>query len=120
MKINETAGRKAERSAATYLEAQGHEILHKNWRTKWCEIDIISRTGKRKQQVIHFTEVKYRKSSLSDSMLAVTSAKVSQLEFAAQLWIQEHATTSASYQIDVVAVSGEELFSFRYIENITG
>ncbi|MCL2869657.1 ribonuclease HII, partial [Candidatus Saccharibacteria bacterium] len=35
-------GDKAENQAAVYLEHLGHMIIERNWKTKFCEIDIIS------------------------------------------------------------------------------
>lgn len=37
--------------------ADGHEIIERNWRTRYCETDIVSM----KDDVLWFTEVKYRK-----------------------------------------------------------
>lgn len=45
-----------ERVVVDYLEASGHEIVARNYKTKLFEVDIISR----KDRVLYFTEVKYR------------------------------------------------------------
>lgn len=50
-------GDKGEQAAADWLTARGHEIVARNWRTRYCEIDIVSVKG----EVLYFTEVKYRK-----------------------------------------------------------
>jgi UPF0102 protein LBJ_1427 len=42
---------------ADWLTPVGHEIIERNWRTLYCEIDIVSM----KDDVLWFTEIKYRK-----------------------------------------------------------
>lgn len=49
-------GDRGEQIVVDYLEASGHEIVARNYKTKLFEVDIISR----KAQVLYFTEVKYR------------------------------------------------------------
>jgi len=76
-------GDAAEERVAFFLKAQGHEVLERNWRTKFCEIDIISRKG----GTIYFTEVKYRKTPTHGSGLAaITAKKQRQMLFAAELF----------------------------------
>ena len=48
-----------EQVVVDYLEASGHEIVARNYKTKLFEVDIISRRGR----VLYFTEVKYRGSN---------------------------------------------------------
>lgn len=50
-------GDKGEPVAADWLTPVGHEIIERNWRTRYCEVDIVSM----KDDVLWFTEVKYRK-----------------------------------------------------------
>ena len=49
-------GDRGEQVVVDYLEASGHEIVERNYKTKLFEMDIISR----KAQMLYFTEVKYR------------------------------------------------------------
>lgn len=49
-------GDQGEQVVVDYLEASGHEIVARNYKTKLFEVDIISR----KDRAIYFTEVKYR------------------------------------------------------------
>lgn len=49
-------GDRGEQVVVDYLEASGHEIIARNYKTKLFEVDIISR----KEPVLYFTEVKYR------------------------------------------------------------
>lgn len=53
-------GKKGEELAAVYFTEKGYEILHKNWRHKHWEIDIIATKNNR----LHIIEVKTRTSTL--------------------------------------------------------
>ena len=77
-------GDNGEDAVASWLERNGHEIIVRNWRTKWCEIDIVSQ----KDGTIYFTEVKYRKNAdYGDGFAAITSKKQQQMRFAAELFV---------------------------------
>ena len=77
-------GDKGEQAAADWLAADGHEIVARNWRTRYCEIDIVSVKG----EVLYFTEVKYRKNDdFGDGLAAITAKKQRQMRFAAELFL---------------------------------
>lgn len=74
-------GRMAEQAAADYLRRHGFEVLAQNWRTRWCEIDIVARRG----QTVCFVEVKYRgRTDWGSGLDYVTRRKVQQMYFAAE------------------------------------
>lgn len=82
-----TTGRQAEQAAAEYLVRQGYTVLEHNWRTRYCEIDIVAQKGK----AVYFVEVKYRGSDGQGTGLDyITPKKLSQMRFAAELWLQSH------------------------------
>ena len=77
-------GDKGEQAAADWLTARGHEIVARNWRTRYCEIDIVSVKG----EMLYFTEVKYRKNDdFGDGLEAITAKKQRQMRFAAELFL---------------------------------
>lgn len=79
-------GRGAEKLVADYLKSKKHKIIDMNWRTRWCEIDIVSK----RDDAVYFTEVKYRSSSHWGSGFDyITSKKLKQMRFAAEFWITE-------------------------------
>ena len=97
-----STGRAAEDAAAKYLLSQGYEILEQNWRTRWCEIDIVAKSG----EVVTFFEVKYRKSEQWGSGLEyITSKKLSQMRFAADFWVSSH-NWSGDYRLGAIEVTG--------------
>ena len=76
-------GDSSETVAANYLTRHGHAIRERNWRTKWCEVDIISE----KAGTLYFTEVKHRKNdNAGDGFAAITPKKLQQMKFAAELY----------------------------------
>ena len=81
-------GSEAEAMVVTHLkENLGHIIINQNWRTKYCEIDIISEY----KNVRYFTEVKARSSiKQGGGIAAITSAKRKQMLFAAELYNKSH------------------------------
>jgi uncharacterized protein (TIGR00252 family) len=77
-------GRNAESLVAEKLKNQGHKIIELNWRTRWCEIDIVSKY----KDIIYFTEVKFRSSDIwGDGLSYITKTKLKQINFAADFWI---------------------------------
>lgn len=84
---NYQTGHDAEKEAAVYLVSEGFKIKELNWKTKYCEIDIVAE----KDKTIHFIEVKYRaKAHQGDGFAYITPQKLRQMEFAAKMWLQQH------------------------------
>ena len=101
---NYATGHLAEEYAAKYLEDLGFTILALNWKTRYCEIDIIARKAK----TIYFVEVKYRKQASQGSGLDyVTSKKQRQMRFAAEVWVNNHDWTD-EYVLSAIELSGND------------
>ena len=110
-----SVGRAAEDAVAQYLKQQGFKILVQNWKTRWCEIDVVVK----KNNSVHFVEVKFRKNAKYGSGLEyITAAKAKQLQKAALFWVSDNNWTG-DYQIDGAGVDGET-DTVEYIENIIG
>ena len=106
-------GDDAESVAANYLKKHGHRIIERNWKTKYCEIDIISI----KQNAIYFTEVKYRKkSNQGDGLDAITKKKLNQMKFAVKLYVQTKQLYEVDQRLAVISVSGNNYQIDNYIE----
>lgn len=96
-------GDAAESEVAEYLKKRGHEILARNWRTKYCEIDIVSRAG----GTVYFTEVKYRKNDRQGGGLAaITPKKQRQMAFAAEYFAAKHGIKNMDLLLAAADVSG--------------
>lgn len=101
-------GKRAELAVANYLKADGYKILEHNWRTRWCEIDVIAE----KDNAVYFVEVKYRRNSLhGDGLEYITPKKLEQMTFAAELWVSNH-DWHGEYSLIAAAVAGD---NFRVI-----
>ncbi len=98
-------GDAAEDVVANHLEDAGHMILARNWKTKYCEIDIVSK----KDDCLYFTEVKYRKNAdYGDGLAAITSKKQRQMRFAAEIFISSAQQYSGMQAVLLAAdVSGD-------------
>ncbi|MDR0955655.1 MAG: ribonuclease HII [Candidatus Nomurabacteria bacterium] len=114
-KVDSTIGRIAENIAAEWLaQNRGHTILARNWRTKFCEIDIISR----KAETIYFTEVKYRRNDIAGGGLAaIDRKKRRQIEFAAEIWESKNHS-GADLKLSAIALTGRPPRVVDYVENI--
>lgn len=98
-------GQLAEQYVADYLVANHYEVIDRNWRNRWCEIDIIAK----KKRVIYFVEVRYRKSSNWGSGLeTVTPKKHQQMTFAAEIWLNSQES-KYNANLAVASVSGYPL-----------
>jgi len=96
-------GRLAETAAAAYLEQAGYEILDRNWRNRYCELDIVARGN----GVARFVEVKYRSNTaFGHGYEYVGRDKQARLIRAAAAWCQAHHYVG-DYAIDVVSVTGQ-------------
>jgi putative endonuclease len=94
-------GRWGESYVAKYLEEQGHEILARNVRTPYGEIDIVARIKDR----LIFIEVKTRTSlRYGYPEDAITEEKMAHMVDSAESYLQEHPDLLCDWQIDVIAV----------------
>lgn len=109
-------GQRAEELACEYLKAHSYKIIKRNFRNRYCEIDIIAHN----RSELVFVEVKYRHSgSHGGAISAVSFQKAQQLQFAAQLWLSDNPRYDVyGKRIDVIAIEGELANPrLEYIEN---
>lgn len=98
-------GQAGEAAVEQYLASGGYEIMDRNWKSKFAEIDLIAK----KDGVIYFVEVKYRQSDSQGSGFDyITSKKLRQMSFAAALWVGKHHW-EGEYTLSAAQVSGPDL-----------
>lgn len=111
---NHQTGHDAEKAAAEYLKREGYTILDLNWKTKYCEIDIVAR----KDKTIFFTEVKYRKSAaFGTGFEYITAKKLQQMTFAAEVWISNH-DWQGDYQLAALELTGPTHESINFLTDL--
>lgn len=111
---NYQTGHDAEKAAAEYLKDKGYKIIEQNWKTKYCEIDVVAQ----KDKTVYFVEVKYRKSSAFGSGLEyITPKKLKQMTFAAEMWVSQHKW-DGDYQLAGLEMSGPEFEVTEFIDNL--
>jgi putative endonuclease len=93
-------GRWGEDAAARYLQERGYEIVARNVRTAYGELDLVAR----KAGELVFVEVKARSTGrFGPPETAVTAAKQEHLVAAAESYLQANAI-QGNWRIDVIAV----------------
>lgn len=111
---NYSHGHEAEQKAAQYLQTEGFKIVALNWRTRVCEIDIVAR----KNRIIHFVEVKYRKSTQQGTGLDyITPKKLAQMQFAAECWVQEN-NYKGDYELSAIELTGLDFRVINFLPSI--
>ena len=97
-------GDSAENVASNYLSNLGHKILERNWKTKFCEIDIVSQ----KSDVIYFIEVKYRKKpDQGGGIAAITNKKLRQMKFSVELYALCNQIIDTNLRLAVITLNGQ-------------
>ena len=111
-----TIGRLGEDITARWLENRGWEILERNWRCPYSEVDIIARQN----AIVAFVEVKTRTCGyLASPLEAISPIKQQKLLKAAWLWMEQSGNQEQP-RFDAVAVvidSKSRVLSFDYIES---
>jgi putative endonuclease len=105
----QSLGRRGEALAADYLQERSYQILERNYRSPFGEIDLIARQWVSDQTntgpVLVFVEVKTRSSeAYGFPEESVTLTKQAHLIQSAQAYLQSHLDQEGNWRIDVIAV----------------
>ncbi len=106
-------GDSAEDVAAKYLQKNGHKILDRNWKTKYCEIDIVSL----RNEIIYFTEVKYRqKPDQGGGLAVITPKKLKQMKFAAEFYALSNQISDTNLRLAAISLTGQPPIVETFLE----
>ncbi len=98
---NQDIGKSGEDKAAQYLESQGYNILTRNFRTRYGEIDIVAQ----KNNAVYCVEVKTRLSNRFGSAIdAITPQKLNKMHLMAEILIQYLRAHNASVFLAVITI----------------
>lgn len=109
-KSTKARGDRGETAVCKYLEKSGHEIVARNWKNKFCEIDIISRFN----GILCFTEVKYRRAG--HGLDAIDKKKLAQMRFAAEFYLNQNGGGAAILAAAEVAGDNYEVTDFLVLQ----
>ena len=109
-------GNVAEDIAEQFLISKGHEIIARNWKTKYCEIDIISN----KDDVLYFTEVKYRQNDrVGGGIDAISQKKENQMRFAAKFYLESNdLREKVDAKVSAISLTGTPPMIETYIPDV--
>ena len=112
-------GQLGEQLAAEHLIRRGFEIVERNYRTRWGELDIVAFDGR----VLTFCEVKTRRATAAgvSPLEAVRALKRSKVRKMAGRWLVErtdrpYADTVRFDAIGVTLDAGGRLISLEHLE----
>ncbi len=101
MAAKDVLGSFGEELAERHLVAQGYQVLDRNWRCEFGELDIILRDG----NCLVFCEVKTRSSARFGSPVeAITVAKLRRLRRLAAHWLLLSGLNPPEMRIDIIGV----------------
>lgn len=116
-------GNLAENLAGRYLESRGYEIIERNYRKPWGEIDLIVF----KDGVCIFVEVKANSREFAgtgtfDPELRVDQRKLGKIIKTAELYMTDkNARAGYDWQVDVVSVTfieSEKKAKIKHFKNV--
>lgn len=119
-KNNILLGSKGETIATKYLSSRGYEILERNFKKRYGDIDIVAQIG----DTMVFVEVKTRTSDeYGGGEEAINRAKIYRLIKAAQYYKHVKNLADIPMRIDLISIYldyGGETYKINHYENITG
>lgn len=111
-KHNET-GKEGEQLAVDYFSAKGYEILHRNWRHRHWELDLVLV----KNEILHIVEVKTKTSDkYGFPEEEVTVSKFRYLTSAAEEYLYQYPQWNR-IQFDILSITLEPELRFFFIED---
>ncbi|HPH96847.1 MAG TPA: YraN family protein [Anaerolineaceae bacterium] len=115
----QSLGRWGEEQAEAHLTGKQFQVLFRNFRTPYGEIDLVCLD----QTELVFVEVKTRSSTrYGNPEAAVTEKKLGHLIQSAEVFLQDHPDYSCAWRVDVVAILTDDLKTVKEIihfENVT-
>jgi putative endonuclease len=113
-------GAAGERLAAEHLQRLGFQILERNFRTRWGELDLVAFDGR----VMAFCEVKTRRApgSRGNALEAVSPRKQAQVRRMAGVWLAQRRNRPRARQLrlDAIGVTLDPAGRLLALEHLEG
>ena len=115
--LRQDLGRCGERFAAEHLERRGFDLIERNYRTRWGELDLIGFDG----ETLAFVEVKTRRAGSGFPFDALHGGKQRRVRRMAASWLTErtdrpHAPELRFDAIGVTIDARGELVELEHLE----
>ena len=109
-------GNTGEALAAAYLSGKGYNIMHQNWRHSRWEVDIIAE----KDSILHFVEVKTRRTSkFGHPEENVDKKKIQNLINAAEEFLYQHPEWKRiQFNVLAITILKDEPVEYFLIEDV--
>lgn len=105
MDVRKIFGDRGEVLAAAYLQKKGLQVLHKQYRTPFGEIDLVCQDG---NEVI-FVEVKSRKThTFGYPEESITQEKLRHMVASAEFILEQKHWSVRPWRIDVIAIEFDQ------------
>lgn len=102
LNLRQKFGKFGENLAVRFLKKQGYQIICRNYRTKFGEIDIIAKDA----DALVFVEVKSRRSStFGHPKYSITHEKQKRISKTALCYLKENDQSNSRARFDVVTVT---------------
>jgi putative endonuclease len=119
VKISNPIAVKGENLAVDFLQKKGYQILARNYRKQYGEIDIVATH----QKVLVFIEVKTRTSTeFGSGFEAISIWKIQSLMKTGYLFKKLHPRLPEALRIDAISVQldkNENIVSIEHMENVS-
>ena len=103
-------GNRYEELAASYLEAEGYQILAKNVTFRWGEIDLVAIQS----QILVFVEVRERaQCSWLKPEETLSFSKQQRLNKAIQSYLSRYRGRATQVRVDLIGFDGEQIRHFK-------
>ena len=112
MKLNHAVAQRAEDIACEFLQQSGFSIVARNWHCQFGEIDIIAK----RQQLLLFVEVKYRRSAdFGGAAHSITYSKMQKMRRSIENYLQKFPHRG-DIRADALLIEGDN--NLQHIKNI--
>jgi putative endonuclease len=103
--FRQQVGRQGEDLACAELVRQGMEVVDRNWRCAFGEIDIVAAEPSDRGVTLVFCEVKCRTGTgFGHPLEAITFRKIRTLRQLAAHWLRQHRVTADGIRLDAIGV----------------